>query len=54
MKIETCKDCEIRFADALSVSKWLDNMLEWNLDNLHIDNKICLKCLVRILKRFID
>jgi len=52
MEKETCKDCELIMLKSLW---WLDieQLWEARLYDLDIDSNICIKCLVRVLKRFI-
>jgi len=54
--METCKKCEIIMLKSLWGISKIENISIWEatLYDLDIDNDICVKCLVCILKRFID
>jgi len=50
--METCKECELIMLKSLWWLK-LEDIEEAKLYDLDIDKNICIKCLLRILKRFI-
>ena len=52
MEREVCLDCEKKYIKIFENAN-IEDVLDWTLFDIDIDNTICLKCLTRITNRYI-